>query len=91
MIFQVALINYIVCKNRKSFEAAWRTRDLYLLLAVSSFFSHMTMLLIRLSIVGVFKNFETYKACRYSGLNFIVMALLLGLRQQAYKKPPQKF
>lgn len=78
---QLAVINFIVYKNRRSFEGAWQTRDLYIMLAVASFCSLTTQLLIRLSIVGVFKNVESYKACRYSGLNFIVMALLLGLRQ----------
>ena len=91
LVFQLALINYIVCKNRKSFENAWHTRDFYILLAVTSFFSLRTQLLIRLSLVGIFKNVESYQTYRYAGLNFIVMALLLGLRQQAYKKPPQKF
>ena len=81
MIGQLIIINYIVYKNRVSFENAWRTRDFYVLLFVSSFLSLMTQTLIRLSILGVFKNVETYKSCRYSGLNFIVMALILGLRQ----------
>lgn len=60
LLGQLAAINYIVYKNRSSFENAWRTRDFYVLLAVSAFFSLATQLLIRLSLVGIFKNVEAY-------------------------------
>ena len=85
------LINYIVYKNRMSFESAWETRDFYKMLLIASTCSLASQLAIRLSLLGVFKNMESYKACRYSGLNFIVVALLLGLRQQAHKRPAPRF
>jgi len=50
------------------------------MLGVAALFSSVTMLMLRLAMLGLFSNVVAYKAYRYSGLNFIVMALLLGLR-----------
>jgi len=74
------VINYVVYKNRQSFETVWQTRDFYVMLGVAALLSSMTMLMLRLVMLGLFRNVVAYKAYRYSGLNFIVMALLLGLR-----------
>ena len=50
------------------------------MLAVAALLSSVTVLMMRLAMLGLFRNVAAYKSYRYSGLNFIVMALLLGLR-----------
>ena len=51
------------------------------MIAVSGLLATSTHLLMRLSIYGLFKNSEAYAGYEHASINFIVMALLMGLRQ----------
>lgn len=81
MIFYLLLMNYIVGMNRAAFERAWRSRDLVIMLGVSGLLATSTHLLVRLSMYGIFQNVESYASYEHASINFIVMALLMGLRQ----------
>ena len=80
-----ATINYVVIKNRKSLEAAWQHRDFLRMLCVSALLSTTTHFMFRLTIYKVTGNEKNYNEFEYCSINFIVIALLLGLRQQANK------
>ena len=73
------LMNYIVSMNQRAFNV-WQTRDFFTMLAVSGLLATSTHLLMRLSIYGLFKNAEAYAGYEHASINFIVMALLMGLR-----------
>ena len=76
-------MNYIVLCNRATFETAWRPRDFLLLLCTAGFAATSTHLLLRLGLYGMSHDADYYASYRFASINFIVMALLVGLRQQA--------
>ena len=72
------IINYIVIQNRESLEKQWTRRNFFTMLCVSGFLSSLTHFLGRMVLYKVFKS--SYEDFAYCSLNFIVMALILGLR-----------
>ena len=81
LAFFLALANYIVIMNRQSLEQAWDTKEFVKMICISGGLSSATHLLCRACIYGVTRNQEAYAQYRYSSINIIVMALLLGLCQ----------
>ena len=86
LVIHFITINYVVIKNRKSLESAWQHRDFIKMLCISAFLSTMTHFVFRLSIYKMTGNAKNYNSFEYCSINFIVIALLLGLRQQANKQ-----
>ena len=81
-VFNIALANYIVHKNRDVLEKAWTQKDFMIMICVSGTMAtslHLLLRIIMISITGN-KNYETFE---YASLNFVIMAILIGLRQQS--------
>lgn len=78
MLMHLFLINYIVIKNKSSFEEAWRRQDLFFLLCISGLLSSLTHFGCRLALMKLSQ--KTYVDFTYCSLNLIIMALLLGLK-----------
>jgi len=85
LVIHFATINYVVVKNRKSLESAWQHRDFMKMLCISAMLSTSTHFMFRLTIYKATGNVKNYNGFEYCSINFIVIALLLGLRQQANK------
>lgn len=78
LIAHLFLMNYIVYKNRSSFESSWSAQDFFVMLCVSSLFATSTHFLIRLALFTF--SADSYTSFSYSSTNFVILALLLGLR-----------
>ena len=85
LLLHFLLINYMILKNKNTFEFAWRRLDFFMLLVIAGAFASTTHITCRLLIYMVFKGESTYNDFQYSSTNLIIIALLLGLRQQATK------
>jgi hypothetical protein len=81
LVMHIMLINYVIIKNKTSLEQIWKIRDLFTMLCVSGFMATCTHFVWRLCIYAILKNEQTYSEFEYCSINFIVMALMLGLRQ----------
>lgn len=79
-IFHLALANYIVYKNRDVLEKAWAPRDFLIMIVITGIMATSIHLMFRLTIAVVTRNFDNYEAFEYASLNFVVMAILIGLR-----------
>lgn len=81
LLIHLALINYIVIKNKSALEHIWRRSDFFYMVCVAGFLSTTTHFVWRLSMFAVFKNGQAYRDFEYGSINLITMALVLGLRQ----------
>jgi len=70
-----------VYKNKEVLEKAWAPKDFIVMIVLTSIMATSIHLVFRLSIYFVLKNKENYDAFEYASLNFVVMAILIGLRQ----------
>ena len=83
MVLHLGAMNYVVACNRHTFESAWRTNDFYMLIAIGGALASLTHFGVRLSLRAITQDEAAYADSSYASINFIVMALLMGLRQQA--------
>ena len=76
MLLYLAVMNYVVACNRRTFEAAWRSGDFYALIIFAGSMASLTHLGLRISMQAI-TNDGDYS---HASINFIVMVLLMGLR-----------
>ena len=81
MLTHLLLVNYIVIKNKASFEEAWRRWDFFLLLCFSGSLATAAHFCCRLIMMEI--NEKAYLDFEYCSLNLVIMSLLLGLKQAA--------
>jgi hypothetical protein len=79
LIIHFMLINYIVIKNKTALEHIWRRKDFFFMICISGFMATCTHFAWRLALYGIFKNEKSYSEFEYCSINFIVLALILGL------------
>ena len=79
-LFHLALANYIVYKNKEVLEKAWAPKDFLVMIFITGIMATSIHLLFRLAIYMVTNNLSNYDAFEYASLNFVVMAILIGLR-----------
>lgn len=79
LVIHFATINYVVVMNRSTFENAWTKKEFIKMLCICAALSTTTHFTFRVIIYSCTKNLKNYDAFEYSSINFIVMALLLGL------------
>jgi hypothetical protein len=86
LVIHLATINYVVVMNRQTFETAWTKKEFLKMLCICAILSTFTHFVLRVLIFSCTRNLKSYSAFGYSSINFIVIALLLGLCQQANRK-----
>jgi len=86
LVIHLAAINYVVVMNRSTFETAWTKKEFLKMLCICATLSTFTHFVLRMLIFSITRNLKNYSLFQYSSINFIVIALLLGLCQQANRK-----